>query len=192
MRALPLVFLLAFFTILTADLDAQVNRGISAAGRRMDDWDNARSKADRDNMQKEMRGRKPTKEELRNAARIKAETKEDLEGLQENYNDIILKLSGGQRPETSFAVDVASKVNKHATRLKANIVFPKPEKEEETKPIEVDGDLRKQLRELSTLIYQFLTNSMVENPNVLDLGAAHAARRQLDAIILLSERAAKN
>lgn len=161
MKTTSLFLLFAVFAVLSVDLSAQASRGISAAGRRMDDWDNQRSKADRDAMVKEMLGKKPTKEELQNAARIKIETREDLEGLQQSYNDIIVRLSGGQTPESPFIVEAASKVNKHANRLKANIVFPKPEKEEATKPIEITGDTRKQLRELCTRIYEFLTNSMI-------------------------------
>lgn len=192
MRALSLVFLLGFFVVLSVEVFSQVNRGISAAGRRMDDWDNTRSKADRDAMNREMRGRKPTRQELQNAARIKAETREDLEGLQQNYNDIIVKLTGGQTPESSFVVEAASQVNKRANRLKANIVFPKLENKDPAKPMEIVGDERKRLRDLCASIYEFLTNRMIENPNVLDLEAAHSARDLLDSIIVLSGHVAKN
>ena len=192
MRAFSLVFLLAFLVLFIGDLSAQVNRGISAAGRRMDDFDNQRTKAERDAMNREMSGRKPTKEELRNAARIKAETREDLEGLQQSYNEIVTHLSGGATPEISFVAEATAKVNKHANRLKANIVFPAPAKEDERKPVGITGDTRKHLRDLCTRIYEFLTNPMIENPNVLDLEAANSARSLLDAIITLSDRAAKS
>lgn len=188
MRVVSLVFVLAFLVFSSTALVGQVNRGIFAAGRRMDDWDSTRSKADRDNMQKEMAGKKPTKEQLANAARVKAETREDLEGLQQSYNDIVTKLGGGQIPDSTFVNEAASKVNKHSSRLKANIVFPKPEKEEASKPIEIAGDTRRQLRDLCTRIYEFLTNPMIENPNVLDVEAAAKARLTLDSIIVASEK----
>ena len=189
MRAFSLVFLLAFLILFVGELSAQVNRGISAAGRRMDDWDNQRTKAERDAMNREMRGKKPTKEELQNAARIKAETREDLEGLQQRYNDIITSLSGGQAPDSALFVEAIAKVNKHANRLKVNIVFPKRETEEAQKLPEI-ADTRRRLRELCTRIYDFLTNPMIDNPNVLDLEAAHKARELLDSIIALSDPAA--
>lgn len=190
MRAFSLVFLLAFLVLLVGDSSAQVNRGISAAGRRMDDFDNQRTKAERDAMAREMRGKKPTKEELQNAARIKAETREDLEGLQQSYNDIVVKLSGGATPESSFVDEATAKVIKHADRLKANIIFPTAEKQDEPKPIVIAGDTRKQLRELCTRIYEFLTNPMIENPNVLDLEAAEKARTSLEYVISISENLA--
>jgi len=192
MRALSLVFLLAFLVLFIGDLNAQVNRGISAAGRRMDDFDNQRTKAERDAMNREMSGKKPSKEELQNAARIKTETREDLEGLQQSYNEIVTRLSGARMPESSFIAEAAAKVNKHANRLKANIVFPKPEKEDEPKPIAIPGDTRKQLRDLCSRIYEFLTNPVIENPNGLDLEAANSARTLLDAIITLSDHAARS
>lgn len=188
MKAFLFVFLLAFLLVFQIELSAQVNRGISAAGRRMDDFDNQRRKAEQDAMNREMRGKKPSKEELQTAARIKTETREDLEGLQQNYNDIIVKLSGRQAPEASFIAEAASKVNKHANRLKANIVFPKSENEETARPIEITGDARKQLREMCIRIYEFLTNPMVENPNVLDVESAAKARLSLESVIALSEK----
>ena len=192
MKALSLVFIFAFLLVFDVELEAQVNRGISAAGRRMDDWDNQRRKAERDGMSREMRGKKPSREELEKAARIKAETREDLEGLQQSYNEIVMKLSSGALVDSSFSSEAASRVNKHANRLKANVIFPKAEKESDGKTVEVVGDTRKQLRELCTRIYDFLMNPMIENPNVLDVEAAHKARALLDSIIALSEQTAKS
>ncbi len=81
MRSASLIFVFAIFVVFSVDLQAQVSRGVSAAGRRMDDFDNQRRKAEQDRMRGELQGKKPTKEELEAAARIKTETREDLEGL---------------------------------------------------------------------------------------------------------------
>lgn len=186
MQALSFLLLTVFVTILAVDSYPQASRGISAAGRRVDDFDNQRTKAERDAMAREMRGKKPTKEELQNAARIKTETKEDLEGLQRSYNDIVVKLGAGTVPP-EFIVQEAEKVNKFANRLKANIIFPKPESDQ-AKLVEMTGDSRKQLRELCTRIYDFLTNPVIENPQVLDLAAAAKARESLDSVIAISEK----
>lgn len=192
MRTLSLIIALVFVFVLSADAYTQASRGgISAAGRRVDEFDHQRRKADRDSMDSEMRRKKPSKEELQNAARIKAETKEDLEGLQKAYNDAVAKLSGGQVLEIEYVVAAAEKINKHATRLKANIALPKPEERLQAKPIEVTGDTRKQLRDLCARIYELLTNPMIENSAVLDIEAATSARQLLDGIIDVSERLGK-
>lgn len=164
----------------------QATRNVSSAARRLDDFNQQTEKVARDAMNREMRGKKPTKEELEKAARIKAETKEDLEGLQAQYNLIVEKLGGGI-PSAEFAAEASAKTNKHASRLRSNIVFPKtPEGAVET-PVQVPAETRKRLRELCLKIYEFLTNPMIENPSVLDLKAANSARASLDAILLLSD-----
>lgn len=191
MKASSLVLVLACLLLFSLDLYAQASRGISAAGRRVDEFDNQRRKADRDSMDSEMRSKKPSKEELRNAARIKAETKEDLEGLQQAYNDGVAKLSSGQVLVTDYVAEAAKRINKHSTRLKINIAFPKPETEQQSNTSEVTGDTRKQLRELCVRIYGFLTNPMIENSAVLDVEAAVSARQLLDGIIDLSDRLGK-
>ena len=185
MKTAFLIFLFAFFLILPFESLAQASRGISAAGRRVDDFTQQTDKAARDAMTREMRGRKPTKEELANAARIKSETKEDLEGLQGQYNLIVEHLSGGT-PSPELSAAALSKINKHASRLRSNIVFPKPAEDMAETPAVIPNDTRKLLRETCTRIYEFLTNPMIENPNVLDLKAADSARKSLDLIITLS------
>lgn len=191
MKASSFLLLSFFLVVLSLDSFAQATRGVSAAGRRMDDFDNQRTKAQRDSMTREMRGKKPTKEELQNAARIKAETKEDLEGLQESYNEIVVKLNAGGTVPAPFIAEAATKVHKHAARLKANFAFPKPEKEEEAKLPDINGDTRKQLRDLCTRIYELLINPMIESPQVLDLEAASSARHALEAILFLSNDLSK-
>ena len=190
MKAVSFIFVLVSPVILAADLHAQGSRGNNPMGRSAE-FENQRRKADREAMVREMRGKKPSKEELQNAARIKAETKEDLEGLQQTYNEIAVKLSGGQTPPSEFIAAAAERVNKYATRLKSNIAFPKPESDEAPKPIVTTGDARKDLHDLCTRIYEFLTSPMIENPNVLNVEAATSVRILLDSIILLSGRFGK-
>lgn len=187
MRTRSLIFLLTILLLATS-IFAQGTRSLSSVGRRLDDWDKQRTKVDRDAMSGEMRGRKPAKEELQNAARIRTETREDLEGLQLSYNKIVTKLTEGQTLDQAFISEAVTKINKHANRLKANVIFPKPEKEEEQKPVEIPGDSRKRLHDLCTRIYEFLTNRMIENPNVLDVEAATRARLSLESVIELSEK----
>ena len=185
---LPLFVILLGFGI---DSLAQSSRGATAAGRRLDDFNVQTTKAQRDAMAREMRGRKPSKEELQNAARIRSETKEDLESLQASYNEIVTKLSGGATPSAEFVREAADKVNKHAARLKANIPFPKLEKEEVSSLPDVSGESRRLLRDLCTNIYDLLTNPMIENPQVLALPSAPKARNDIDAIIAISGELAK-
>ena len=188
------VFLLAFFVLAffaaAGSVDAQSTRTTNSVGRRLDDFSRQGDRAARDEMNREMRTRKPTKEELQNAARIKAETKEDLEGLQDSYNEIVVRLKARDTPST-FVVEAASKVNKHALRLKLNVAFPKLDDEGETKPLEPSGDTRRALLDLCTHIYDLLMNPIIENPQVLDLPSSIKARNAVDSIITLSGELSK-
>ena len=175
-------------TIFPAESLPQATRNVSAAARRLEDFKQQSDKAERDAMAQEMRGRKPTKEELATAARIKAETKEDLEGLQAKYNLIVEKLSGGGSASPEFVAEATAAINKHAARLRSNIVFPKPDEGAADPPVQIPAETRKRLRELCTRIYEFLTNPIIEHPNVLDLKAADSARKSLGLIITLSDR----
>jgi hypothetical protein len=172
----------ALILMLGVDALAQSSRGVAAAGRRIDDFNVQTTKAQRDAMAREMRRRKPTKEELQHAARIRAETKEDLEGLQALYNEIVTK---GATPPNEFVRETSEKVRKHAVRLKANILFPDLEDNAQEQP-DVSGESRKLLHDLCTNIYELLTNPMIENPQVLDLSSATKARNAIDAIIAIS------
>jgi len=186
MKAAPIIaFLLICFLVSVADVYSQGTRTTNAGGR-MADFENQRRKADRDSMDREMRGKKPTKEELQNAARIRAETKEDLEGMQQTYNEIVVKLNENVTVPPAFVTEAANKVNKHATRLRANIALPKPEKEEDEKPPDISGDTRKLLRDLCLKIYDFLMDPMIENPQVFDLESAAKVRASLESVIAIS------
>jgi hypothetical protein len=180
----------AFFLLLGFDAIAQSSRTTNSVGRRLDDFNRQGDRAARDEMNREMRPRKPTKEQLQNVARVKAETKEDLEGLQDSYNEIVVRLKTRDLPPT-FVVEAASKVNKHASRLKLNIAFPKPENESDAKPEDLSRDSHKLLLDLCRRIYDFLTDPMIENPQVLDVEAASKARLSLESVIILSERIAR-
>lgn len=186
MKAAPIAFLLTCFLGFIADVYSQGVRTTTAGGR-IADFENQRRKADRDSMDREMRDRKPTKEEIQNAARIKTETKEDLDGMQQAYNEIATRLNEGSI-SPAFVQEAAGRVNKHALRLKANIAFPKPAKDEESKVPDLSADTPKLLRDLCLRIYEFLTDPMIENPQVLDLEAAAKTRSSLERVIAISDK----
>src|SRR5688572_11444993 len=69
--------------------NAQSARTLNTVERRIENFNNQGLKAERDEMNKELRGKKPSVDEMKRAAALKAQLKEDLESLQEEYNLLI-------------------------------------------------------------------------------------------------------
>ncbi|MGQ0542043.1 MAG: hypothetical protein ACT4O9_09370 [Blastocatellia bacterium] len=181
--------LAVLLSVAAAEINAQATRSLSNLGRRLDEFNKQNDKVARDEMNREMNGRKPSKEELQRAARIKSETKEDLEALQTEYNEIALKLNARVKIEDSFVRNITGSIHKHASRLHSNMVFPKPEENEVRAPSKsVQADVRLQLKDLCSRIFDFLTNPMIENPNIIDISSAKSARLSLESVIEISNR----
>lgn len=182
--SLSILSILGFALFLPAAAQAQGGRAMAAA-KRVDEFSKQTDKVAHDQMESEMRGRKPSKEELKKIAQAKAETKEDLEALQSSYNEIIGALNSGG-PSADFVLAIAGKINKSASRLRSNVpAIPKPK---DPPSISEITDSRAQSRELATKIYRFLTNPIIETPAVVEAEAAAKAGSDLEWIIVLSER----
>lgn len=189
--AVSATVLIAFYV---STSNAQGTRSISSTGRRLDEFGKMSDKAARDELNREMQGRKPSPEAIRKAAAVKAEVKEDFESLQNEYNKLVTVLNSKESLNPAFVRETAERIHKHANRLKTNVVFPAPlqSDSEEVKKADSLGDSRKQLRSMCEQIYLFVTNPIFENPNVLDIEAARKAASTLEAIINVSDRLREN
>jgi hypothetical protein len=182
------LMVLSFFCSLTAI--AQGTRSLSSTGRRLDEFNKVTDKATRDELNREMGVRKPSAEEIRKAAAVKVEIKEDFESIQSEYNKFVTSLTSKEQLRPVSVRESAERIHKHAVRLRVNVVFPKteqPEAEDIKNNLTV-GDTRKQLRSLCEQIYLFVTNPLFENPNILDIEAARKAAKTLETIIDSSGR----
>ncbi len=181
------VFASILFTF-AGELHGQSSRTSTSTARRVGEFNKQGEKALHDEMNREMRRKKPSKEALRKAAQIKRETIKDLETLQSNYNSMILRLAERTMPEQSFIKETTDSTESAAARLLANLALPKPDEKAEPDRIEaVEADIRLRMRALCGEIYALLTSPAVENPNVVDIDAAAAAHKRLERIIHLSE-----
>jgi hypothetical protein len=164
--------------------DAQATRTLSSTGRRLDEFNRQTEKVARDELDREMHGRKPTEEERRKAAARKAEIKEDFESLQAAYNEIVTKLHAQQPLSDTYVSDVSGKIAKSGSRLRHNIEFPE-EKSDGSRPQE-SAQPPASLKSLCLLLHAFLTSPVFET-GVLDVVEAGKARDNLDKIILNAE-----
>lgn len=176
---------LVFFSV-TAD--AQTTRNISSSARRIEEFNKQGNNAARDEMNSEMRGKRPTAEEMRKAKAIEKQIEEDLAALQTKYNDVVVKLQSKDAISDVFVVDAAGRIHKHAERLKNNIKFPEL-KDDEPVPdtaSQATTSKRKMLVDLCTQILRFFDSPLFASPNVLDIQKANEARQILETVILKS------
>lgn len=184
---LTAVSALTFLTFVS-ETHGQSSRASTSAARRVGEFNKQGEKALHDEMNREMRRKKPSKEDLQKAAQIKKETIKDLETLQSNYNSMILRLAERTTPERSFIKEITDSTESSAARLLANLALPKPdEKAEPDESAAVEADIRLRMRALCGEIYALLTSPAVENPNVVDFETAAATHKRLERIIHLSE-----
>lgn len=182
--ALPLFIL----TVSTIDTNAQANRQVTAIERRVHTMDKQAQQYEMENMGRD--GKKPQVDAKR-AREIKNEIGEDLNALQTAYNDIVLSLQDKTEISNDLVRSHSENVKKRATRLKTNLVLPKPEeptspKEEPTPTVDTP---KKQLRSLAKLIHELITNPIFESTSGLDVKFASKASGDLDMLIafLLTE-----
>jgi hypothetical protein len=157
----------------------QSTRTLSTVGRRIDDFNKQSDKVARDEMDREMRGRKPNAEERRLAEIKKAQLKEDFETLQKAYNDIVTKLHAKETLSAEYISEITEAIGKSASRLRHNIEFPVAEAGKKA-PDQVSPTVS--IASLCLQIHAFLTSPIFET-GVLDIAAAEKARDTLDAII---------
>lgn len=164
--------------------DAQTARTLSSTGRRLDEFNRQSEKVARDELDREMRGRKPTPEERRQTQARKEQIREDFEGLQAAYNEIITKLHAQEHLSEAYVSNISAKIAKSGARLRHNFAFPErkaggSEKSEASSPLGA-------IKDLCLLMHKFLTNPVFET-GVLDIIEAEKARDTLDGIIQTSE-----
>lgn len=170
----------------------QPSRSISSTGRRIDEINRQAEKVERDEMNRDLRGRPPSREELKQAAAKKEQIKKDFEGLQAEYNKIVLALKAREPLADSFVADAAENIHEHSTGLRHNIVFPENKKQDAaTSAIDDDKAVKSLLLKLCLRVHSFITSPMFETPSVLDISAAEKARDDLSGITRISDRLRK-
>jgi hypothetical protein len=124
-----------------------------------------------------------------------AQIKEDFRRLQVLNNDVMRAVSATREPNYKSISDSAKEIRKRAARLKLNLVFPEAENEQETERLiqtPDTADLKPSVAALDTLIFSFVTNPVFKETGVVDARLGVKARRDLEAIIELSEKVRRN
>jgi hypothetical protein len=168
---------------------AQRARELGAA-RRQDHMNRQAAEHARDNQNRDLDPAAAEAEERKRVQAAAAQVRQDFESLQAGYNRIVLALSPKRAADAADSLAAAvAEVNKCATRLRHNLALPRLKDGEDDKPRPAPGaaETGDPLASLGRHLYSFLTNPLFEAPNVLDVGKAARAARDLDRIVELSD-----
>ena len=125
----------------------------------------------------------------RESAALTSRIRKDLEGLQANYNHIVVAMASHKTLPDNQILNAVTEIRDCSIRLKQNLVLPEPKDEKsKTSPASISSDQTSaSLMALREHIYRFLMNPMFEAPAVLDLEQGKKASRDLDKIIEVSD-----
>ena len=156
-----------------------------------------------DQMETEMRinslereSRQPPEEKSANLAN--AQLKDDFEQLQTVNNQMMEMVFANHVLDYKRIFEAITEIRKRATRLKSTLPLPVAEKDESEDQSLKDwneigqSQVKPALKALDDLIQRFVTNPTFQQSQVVDLPQSSKAKRDLEAIIKLSEKIRKS
>ncbi len=177
----------AFVCVVSGSLQAQSrtlpNQTDNIAGR------------DIDSRERQMRKIDGEKEKKRDPKEILVEVNEDLSRLNVINEDLSAKATGSSESlNYKDIVESLTEVKKRATRLKSSLALPQEQNEEKSAGFKdaEKAELQPALTALNKLLDGFLRNPIFSDSGPLDMRLAARARRDLEDIIVLSEKLRKN
>jgi hypothetical protein len=126
---------------------------------------------------------------------VMAEVNDDLRQLNELNGAIAMHTSASNQPlDYSVILGNAMEVKKRSTRLRTNLALPKADSKEKIPDFKEaeQGELQPALSSLNQLLDSFLHNPIFSDSGEIDMQLAAKARRDLDSIVVLSEKVRKN
>jgi hypothetical protein len=126
---------------------------------------------------------------------VMAEVNDDLRQLNELNEGIELyTATPNQKLSYDSIVGSTTEIKKRSTRLRTNLALPKGDSKEKLPVFEEaeQGELQAALSALNKLLDSFLHNPIFSDAGEIDMQLAARARRDLDSVVVLSEKVRKN
>ena len=118
--------------------------------------------------------------------------KEDFERIQSINADIMRAYASGAAPNFASLAEATAEINKRAARLRTNLILPEPSKDTQEQKASTGAQPKSPLMTLNNLILSFVTNPIFKNENTIDADLGTKAKRDLDAIVDLSDKISKS
>lgn len=131
----------------------------------------------------------------RDPKEVMVEVNEDLGRLNVLNEGLSAKATAGNQPlNYKDIVESATEIKKRSTRLKSSLALPTEENEEKSAGFKdaEKAELQPVMTELHKLLDGFLRNPIFSDSGAIDMRLAARARRDLEDVIVLSEKLRKN
>jgi hypothetical protein len=144
----------------------------------------------------ERESRQPRTEESPRSANMKL--KDDFEQLQTVNNQMMAMVFANNVLDYKRVSEAITEIRKRAAKLMSNLPLPPAEKDgPEEQPLKGlnelnQGEVKPALLSLDDLIQRFVTNPVFQQSQVVDIQQSSKARRDLEAILKLSEKIRKS
>jgi hypothetical protein len=120
---------------------------------------------------------------------LMAQTEEDFNRLLSLHNEIVRALAATKPLDYHFVSEATSEIRKRAHSIQSNLVLTIPP--EEIKNVEIpavtnETEMKDGLVKLCKQIRSFVTNPVIEQPNLIDADKLASAKRDLENVIQLS------
>lgn len=120
---------------------------------------------------------------------LMAQTEEDFNHMLKLHNEIARALASTKPLDYRFLSEATGEIRKRASSIQSNLVLSLPA--EEIKPIETpaetnETEMKEALVKLCKHIRSFVTNPVIEQPNMIDVEKLATAKRDLESVIQLS------
>ena len=123
---------------------------------------------------------------------ILAEVNEDFSRLRAISEEMKLAISSKAAPDYQRIEDSSVEIKKRAVRLRGNIVFPPPPKDEKRQKTDPGDEFLPLLTAMDRLLTSFLTNPIFSDTGEVDPLLANRARYDLEDMIKLSDKLKKS
>jgi hypothetical protein len=120
---------------------------------------------------------------------LMAQTEEDFNRLLTLHNEIVRALSATKPLDYQFVSDATAEIRKRASSIQSNLVLSLPENE--IKQVDVtaqtsEKEIKDSLVKLCKQIRSFVTNPVIEQPNMIDAEKLATAKHDLESVIQIS------
>jgi hypothetical protein len=120
---------------------------------------------------------------------LMAQTEEDFNRMLMLHNEIARAITANKPIDYHFVAEATGEIRKRATSIQSNLMLSPPA--EEMKTVEMpaqtnESEMKDALIKLCKQIRSFVTNPVIEQPNVVDMEKMAAAKRDLESVIQLS------
>lgn len=123
---------------------------------------------------------------------IMAEVNEDFSRLRVLNDEMKLVIKTGGAPDYRRIMESSVEIKRRAVRLKSNIVFPLPPKDEKRQRIDPVDEFQLLMATMDMLLTRFLTNPIFSDTGGVDAQLATKARYDLEDIVRLSDKLRKS